>query len=108
MSVCVNADEGTKHGEGRAMDLGDLTETKVTYFMDHKSEGDAPFILRNPSLTLSETSKTERDALYDIITNLRVTFINRSLLHFLSVVLVPRHLLTSIYILLSAENPSGF
>jgi hypothetical protein len=90
------------------MDLGDLTETKVTYFMDHKSEGDAPFIVRNPSLTLSETSKTERDALYDIITNLRVTFINRSLLHFLSVVLVPRHLLTSIYILLSAENPSGF
>jgi hypothetical protein len=42
--------------------------------MDHKKEFDAPVIFRNPSLALSETTADDRDALHDIINNLRVSF----------------------------------
>jgi hypothetical protein len=66
--------EGVKHGDGVEVDARNLAEEDATYFCGEKRPYDPQsLIFRNPSLTLSETSKEMRDAINEMLYNLRQT-----------------------------------
>ena len=67
--------DAEKHGEGIETDCRDLSESKTFYFLGKQkpSGKDEELFFRNPSLTLSVTSKEDSDAINEILMNLHTT-----------------------------------